>query len=302
MNDDAGAATVRPPTMAQWLLKPNSTWDRNLRLGVAAVLLTAIVQNVLGAVKPSNGVNTVVCFVIAAWIALPTLMKRRGEVLFTETLLLAVAYALMMAVYGLGWTKLVPVQEGYDAATDFVGTLFFALAWLVVSLHEVDEENRKVDLFSAVILILLSFMAAALKFVADVGHADPSIVSQTRLALNLCNAAVFFGLYSAMRRSLLPPDPLTGCIILLFGCGQVAIYGRDCLTSVDSPCAPSTVRGVIALAIAWLLLLGKIAFGLYISYVYFNATYKHFEAPQTRPEATATPGSSSTKAGAQPEI
>jgi len=72
-----------------------------------------------------------------------------------------------------------------------------------------------------------------------------------------------------MRRLFASPDWLTHIMILLFGCAQIAAQGRDCLES-QHPCLPPSLESLAALAIAWSLLLGKIAFGGYASYLYFN--------------------------------
>jgi hypothetical protein len=72
-----------------------------------------------------------------------------------------------------------------------------------------------------------------------------------------------------MRRLLPSPDPVAHVIILLYGCAQIAAQGTDCL-SAKNACAPPALENFVALAIAWTLLLGKIAFGAYTSCLYFN--------------------------------
>lgn len=286
------------PSMFEWLFKPDTVADKVVHLGVAGVVLAAIVKDAVVQVTPSVGMACLICLAIALLLALPILGKKavnEDSSLRSAILALAIAFLGTAILYFLSWTKVWDLPKGYHAATDVISTLFYVAAWYILSAREPDEQTKTADRFALTILCIGLLVAGVTKLVLDQplvnlpktetyrflfeqGSEARLILNAeaARLVLNLCNGAIFLSLYGQLRRLYTSPDPITHVFILLFGCAQIAAHGRDCL-SAATPCAPPTVEAIAALSIAWILLLGKIAFALYLSYLYFNGTPEKLE-------------------------
>lgn len=265
--------TAKRPTMFEWIFKPDSFGDRILHVGFGGFILAAILKDAIKQLTPSTEVTSFVCFSFALLLALPAVIGKtppKDPTLRWPILALATAYAWMSLLYFFNWTQLVKLAAGYDAVTDLIGTLFFVVAWFMISVREADKQSQVADRFALVILCLLALASGASKLLIDSAIGGSAADgAAARLFLNVCNGAVFLSLYGQMRRLLPPPDPVTHTLILLYGCAQIAAHGRDCL-SASKPCSPPALESFVALAIAWTLLLGKVAFGAYVSYLYFN--------------------------------
>lgn len=259
--------------MFQWMFKPDTRFDKFLRAGSGGFFVTILITAAIQHVTATRGVTALVCLAFALLLSVPPIIgvHPKNHSLNAPVLALSMAYAWMALLYLLSWTKLVVRSAGYDAITDVVGTLFFVVAWFLTSTCEMEGSSVTSERVAIVTLCLLLFMSGAAKCVIELRREQLSADYQAaRLLLNICNGAIVLSLYGVMRRLFPPPDPVTHVVILLFGCAQIAAHGRDCL-SVGNACQPPSTEYVIAVFIAWTLLLGKIAFGAYLSYLYFNA-------------------------------
>jgi hypothetical protein len=263
-------------SMLSWIFKPDTLTDKILHSGIGGVILLILFKNVIGEVKTTPGTVSFICLLLALLLLLPILVTNKQPkdgIVIRPALLLAIAYAWISLLYFFKWVKLVrlPAQYAqYDAITDVFGTLFFICAWFMFSKHDPDREGRIAERTAFVVLTLITFGAGVSKTLIDMnivgsGADDPA----ARLILNICNALVVFSLYGQVRRLLPAPDPITHVLILLYGCAQIAAPARDCLYA-SSPCALPSLQAFVALAVDWSLLLGKIAFAVYVSYLYFN--------------------------------
>jgi hypothetical protein len=277
--------------MVEWIFKPNTSWDRGVHLGVGGFILGALILEVVknatasasSAAGPSPALTSIVCFAFALILAIPALIRDtppKAPILGWLNLTLAMAYTWMSLLYFFKWRNICSLPVGYDAATDLVGTLFYAVAWFKVSTNETDHQAQLAERAALAFVCLLAVVFGTTKLVIESplrGLTADQLAAQlalphyqaVRLALNVCNGAVFLSLYNQMRRLLAAPDPVTHVLVLLYGCAQIAAHGTDCL-SAKNACTSPAIENFVALAIAWTLLLGKIAFGTYASYLYFN--------------------------------
>ncbi len=263
--------------MFEWIFRPDTLWDKILHLGFGGFILAIVAKNAIGQITPSPGATSFVCFAFSLLLAIPALIGNspsKDPILRWPTLALAVAYAWMSLLYFFNWTHLwthlLNLSAGYDAVTDLIGTLFFVVAWYMVSAGETDKQSQVAERIALALLCLVVLAAGVSKLLVDAGVGGSLADGQAaRLILNICNGAIFLSLYGQMRRLFPSPDPVTHIVVVLYGCAQIAAQGRDCL-STSVPCAPPALEGLVALAIAWTLLLGKVAFGAYVSYIYFN--------------------------------
>jgi hypothetical protein len=276
--------------MSEWLFRPETALDKALHLGFGGFVLAELLKNALSQITPSSETNFMLCLAFTLLLAVPVLIgttsaDSRLRLLF---LTLAVAFAWMALLYFISWMHLVKLSAGYDAVTDLIGTLFFLVGWYIISEHESDKPSRTVDRVALVVLGLLVFVSGASKLLVDIKDGGAGDAGQAaRLILNMCNGAIFLSLYGQVRRLLPPPDPVTHVFILLYGCAQIAAHGTSCLFSVPKPCTRSSFEWLVAITVAWLLLLGKIAFGTYLSYLYFNGRIADKPPVSASPLATA---------------
>jgi hypothetical protein len=292
--------TDPPPTMYQWIR--NFEFSKLFGgLGITGLIIGFMAKDIIKEIRPSSWTNCIVCMSVCLLLGLPVLLGKspKDPNLRTPALVLACGFLFMALLYLLHAAGIWTIPEGYEVITDVIGTFFFIGAWLSLSLKEPDRENRHAEQVALVILCLFILAAGIVKFYFDLetrGIRRASLstelqldVSIARLIVNLCNGAVLLSLYAQMRRLFRPPDPVIHLFILLFGCAQIAAHGRDCLGE-NPQCFNLVVPLLGASVIAWVLLLGKIAFGLYVSYLYFNA---QMPAAQnvTMPEIDADPKS-----------
>ncbi|SRR6266481_291762 len=258
--------------MLEWIFKSDTGLDKILRLGFGGFILGVLVKNVIVQITPSGAGNTLICLAVSLLLVLPVLTNTppKDPTLKGPTIALASAYVWISLLYFFHWTHLVDLPKGYDAVTDLIGTFCFVVAWGMVSGRETDKQSKGAERVALAVLCLFAFVSGASKLLIDlhVHGGMPADGQAARLILNVCNGAIFLSLYGQMRRLLPSPDLISHTVILLFGCAQIAAHGRDCLES--KACASPSLEGIVALMIAWTLLLGKIAFGAYISYLYFN--------------------------------
>lgn len=265
---------MTPPTMFQWMFDA----AKSPLAGIGGIIVGALALDAIHAIRPTPGVATVVASILAVVLALPLIIDqgqryRRPQTIFA--IFLAIAYVWMAVLYFLNWSGLVQHSRGYDAVTDFVSTAFFAGAWATLTALEPDAQSRLVDRIAVAVLLIVTLLAGIAKFQLD-AHPESADDYAARLMLNLCNGAVFLSLYGQMRRSFSPPDPISHLVILLYGCAQIAAQGADCLPSKSCPLP--TAAGIAAFAIAWGLLLGKVAFAAYVAYISFNPGTLRFAA------------------------
>jgi hypothetical protein len=271
---------VQPKTMAQWIVEKNTTFDIVAKAGIGTAIVGTLVKDGLSGLRPSLEMNTVVSLLVATLLALPILVLQR-QIEIDRTIrrvggILAIAYGFTGLLYFLKLLASFP-PTGYDAVTDLVGTLFYVAAWYTLSSHRADPRGHTVERAALLVTVVIASLFAALKLVFDLGLAknglDPTAQSQAaRLVLNACNGVVLLSLYALMRRLLQQPDAVSQVVILFYGVAQVAAHGRDCLTA-SPPCPPGSVECVAALGIAWTLFLGKVAFGLYVLYLYSHGRF-----------------------------
>lgn len=277
-------ATEPTPTMIEWMFKPESPVAKALRSGVGGIILLAFGQSLIKQIRPTSFGTWLICIVFSLLLTVPAVRCNpppKETTLRWLTLVIAVAYFFMSALYLLNWTGIFTLPTGYDAVTDLVSTLLFAAAWLILLLRERDKQSKDAEVAAFIVLGLLVVAAGISKFVIDTGptgfEADRAAA---RLLLNICNGAIFLSLYGQIRRLFQSPDPVTHIIVLLYGCMQVAAHGRDCLIT-SKPCLFPSLEWIVAISIAWTLLLGKIAFGVYVLFLYFNGQLQ-------QPEETAS--------------
>lgn len=267
--------------MAGWLLKLNTESDTVVRSGVIAIALAASAKDFYQQLKPSAELNAVVSLLMSLLLAWPVVARRnhgaRDLTLTRMMSILSIAYGFTGLLYFLSAMANWP-PSGFDAVTDLLGTLLYVAAWFVLSSREEDTEGFTAERTALPVIVVIAILFASLKTIIDLRMAaNPDLTGgesqrqAARLVLNICNGAVLFSLYGLMRRLLLQPDPLSHVVIALYACAQIAAHGRDCLK--DNACPPGSVESITALGIAWALLLGKISFGLYVLYLYFNATF-----------------------------
>ncbi|HVL08627.1 MAG TPA: hypothetical protein VM512_05660 [Burkholderiaceae bacterium] len=175
----------------------------------------------------------------------------------------------MTLLYLLDVLNILTIPTGFDSLTDAIGTMWFVATWYVLAGRE-NHEARSAEMLLIVLVALSVFIVGGVKFGLQISNPQSEEYNSARLMLNLCNGVVMLGLYRTARGSLPPPDPASHAFIILFGCAQIAAHGRDCLSAVPA-CTANTVSGLVALSIAWALILGKVAFAAYISYCYFNS-------------------------------
>lgn len=280
-----------PLTMVDWWTLRESWADKLLRLGAGGALGLILLRNLVGQITPSVATNSLTSLLIAVALAVPAVIRRTKPPHIDRRLrwsagAFAGAYLWMAALYFLKWTGLAEVPQGYDAITDVMGSLFFVGGWWSLQTKDEDRSSHIADRMALVSLTLLTVLIGAAKFVADRNETDnTSIQAAARLGLNLCNGAIFLGLYLQLRRLLLAPDPVTHCALLLFGCAQVAAHARDCLSASET-CELPSLPAVIAIAVSWILLLGKFLFGAYVLYLCGHARLSDSK-PDAEPPAAA---------------
>jgi len=268
--------------MGEWLFK-NDTWaELAVRLGFFGYLLAAVGASLidkLDQVIPTDAAQFVGSIIIALLLFLPWYLGLKPrDVHFSKfAVIMAGAYGLIGSLYllhllGLHPFANAPIAKSYDTLTDVLGSLVFVAGWHNLSQFNPEPSDVRSE---RVIIILLTFVLVACGvwkgWVEAVANPSAESVAAARLLLNACNGAIFLSLYIQMRRLLQFPDPLTHLLIVLFGCAQIAASGRDCLSDVQQ-CAASTAQGIAAYSIAWMLLAGKIAFGVYVLFLYYNGT------------------------------
>jgi hypothetical protein len=280
--------------MAQWIFRSDSALDKALRLGVGGSILGILAGDLIHLVRPSAGTTAAICILLALVLFIPVLLRTgatRNRIVQLTVTMLSVAYVFMGLLYFFNWIGAwIPSgrQEAfYDATTDAIGTLFFVTAWFLVSKLESAPETRVAEHVSLAILCILVVIAGSTKLVIELQGRDTTAdYSSARLMLNLCNGAIFLSLYNQMRRNIGSPDVASHVLILFYGCAQIAAHGRDCLAG-STPCSTQTTEGLVALAIAWSLLLGKIAFAAYLSYLFFTQDDSRNRRIPASSEATA---------------
>ena len=265
--------------MVAWIFKSNTPLDGFLRVGFGGSVLVLLGKNAVGQINTTPGTVSLICLLSAFLLAFPAINSKTqpaDESVRRPVLVLSVAYAWMALLYFFKWIGWARVPATYDAFTDVLGTLFFIVAWFMLLPLETDEQSHSAEAAALTVLTFLTvaagFSKAFVEMPAQFGQTDEVAV---RLALNICNAAVFFSLYGLMRRLLPSPDPVTHVLLVLYGCAQIAAPARDCLTAVSGtvsalPCTFPSFPRFLGAAVEWILLLGKVAFAVYLSYLYFN--------------------------------
>ncbi len=258
-------------SMLAWL-KPASLQDVAGKLGLAVVILGALIKNAVEHMTWGAQTQAIVCGLFTLVLALTAAAAPRtaaaGRFRWTVGLV-AAAYAWMTLLYLMGMVKEFAQPAGYDAATDMAGTLVFIGAWFCLP-SPADDEAGQADRMLMIVAALAIFISGGIKVGLQAkGMTTGDEYQAARLMLNMCNGVAMLGLYGAIRRTQRPPDPVTHALIVFFGCAQVAARGRDCLGLTDA-CVVGSISGLTAYAIAWILLLGKIALAAYIAYCYFN--------------------------------
>jgi hypothetical protein len=267
-----------PPTMFQWMFGPAARW---LHASVGGFVLAALAPDVIHAIQPTPGVMSAVAGILAIVLALPLIVdqgRRHRRPQTVCAVFLAIAYVWMAALYFVNWSGFIQLPRGYDAITDIVSTGFFACAWATLTVLESDTQSRFVDRIAVAALVMAVLFAGLAKFHLDAKPDTPDD-NAARLMLNLCNGAVFLSLYAQMRRVFSPPDPLSHLVILLYGCAQIAAHGADCVGL--KTCHLPGAAAIAAFVIAWGLLLGKIAFAVYVAYFSFNVATLRSPRPRS---------------------
>ncbi|HLG55528.1 MAG TPA: hypothetical protein VI485_09365 [Vicinamibacterales bacterium] len=293
----------KTPTMLEWMFAPEAPLDRMLRRGAASVIFAGIVTAGMKQFSPTSTVNTVVCLIIALALLIPPALVTvppRDRLIRVPVLVLGAAFAWMALLFFFDASGILRFGVGFETVTDVIGTLFFAGGWFLMTSHVNDPSEQNADRVSIVLVCVLLVIAGAAKVVVSPAdpNANPALLSlpqranvdAARLLLNVGNAAVLWGLYSLMRRLLPPPDPLTHTLILLYGCAQIAAPARDCL---KDGCV-TTLQTIVAFSVAWSLLIGKVAVGLYVAYLYFNGAVS--------PRRQREPGSGAGDSNPAPEL
>jgi hypothetical protein len=274
-------------SMLEWL-KPDSLQKAGLTVALATPIFATLVKDAVDHVTWSTPTQAIVSGVLALTLATAAANAPLTPVAprFRLTVfIIAAAYALIALLYLIKVLKLFTPPNGYDAVTDTAGTLVFVGAWLCLP-SAVDDEARRADRMLMIVVALGIFLSGGIKIALQVkGIATVEELGAARLMLNLCNGAALLGLYGTMRRTQRPPDPFTHTLILFFGCTQVAAQGSDCLTGPGA-CAIDSVSGLAAYTIAWILLLGKIAFAGYVAFCYFNPPSEAVEDGAETPSST----------------
>jgi hypothetical protein len=270
--------TISPHlTMSKWLVQSNTRMDIVARATFLAMVLAPVIANITDDFSPSPGTNWAVSIAVAALLLYQSFIGKDGPMdarLRAVCKWLATAFGWMALMYILKWLKVVGIPNGYDAVTDLIGTLFFVGAWAQLTSCEVNVDWRAADRLALALLCALAVVSGVAKFLFDINlHQAQDVVgfqAAARLALNICNGAILVGLYLSMCRMLQPPTPLVHVVVLLYGCSQISAHGTDCL---PDQCVMPSFSAAVALLTAWALLAGKVAFGLYVVYLYGHGKF-----------------------------
>lgn len=285
--------TTRRVSMIRWLTRRRSIAGGVLQTLIVAPVAAIILENVWRAVinggveiRPALVTNAVVAGALFLTLLYAAMIGRRGEAAWLRgfVALLAAAYFLTAILYALPLLPAAmrpPTVVGFDPFTDVLGSFLFLGAWAVVAHRDPDKASAFGDLLAQFLLALILIAAGGAKWMIETGVALPPLwtadsgaaTQAARLVLNVANGAILFGLYATMRRLLPAPFSVIHLIILLYACAQVAAPGRDCLNA-DPSCDAmnaASLESIVALAIAWTLVIGKLAFVMYAMFAFYTS-------------------------------
>ena len=108
-----------------------------------------------------------VCVLSALVLAVPALNVKtppKDNAFRWPCVALAAAYAWTALLYLARWTGIYTLLAGYDALTDFIGTLFYVAAWFIVTDRIRNTEVQQAERRSVVFLILVALISGGAKF------------------------------------------------------------------------------------------------------------------------------------------
>src|SRR5262249_25621251 len=108
--------TEQQPSMFEWIFKPDTLWDRIVRVGFGGFLLAVLGTNLIKQVKPSNAWEVLVCLMVFLLLLVPSVTKNpppRDPTLRAPTIALGFAYVWMALLYFFNATQLIKLPVGY---------------------------------------------------------------------------------------------------------------------------------------------------------------------------------------------
>jgi len=246
----------------------------NSRLVAISFVLPLLIEEAIKAsihAGPSKAQNITVCLIASAWLFwLAFRGKPKSETVrsFHHSLIfLACGYLFIAILYFLP-TLNITVANGYDSITELLGSvLFIGAAASLLRARSTDNE-REVDLAILICLSILILLACIGKAIFDF-HLNPSATvedaSAARLLVNICNGGIVLILYSQLRRISGGVHPLIHVSIVFFAIAEIVAQGSSCQTSTREPCRAESMAAIVALGIAWSLLVGKVVFVSFVT-------------------------------------
>jgi hypothetical protein len=264
-----------------------------LAVGFVTLIVFELFKNWIvdkgASLPPSNLLNCLVCLAVGILLVLPQVLleEPKNPDMKAPTNCIITAYFIMALLYLISLLGLDPVGKteingvynpgrvGYDSFSDTISSFFFVAAWFFFARLERDPVKVVQERLVMLILLILLLSSGALKAYLDLGmDIQSALLSEVdkmkhtlsaaaaRQLLNLCNGAIFLGVYMLMVRLFSIRNPLTHLLILFFGCAQILADARDCLD-----CKPFALM-LEAYVVGWILVIGKLAFGLYVHECY----------------------------------
>jgi hypothetical protein len=215
---------------------------------------------------PNLAQSITVSLIAAAWLFWLAFSERPlGRVVQTlriSLIFLATGYLFIAILYLLAAWK-ITVADGYDAFSELLGSLLFAAAAASLLGTEPKDDERKANLALLVCLSLLVFVGCVGKAIFDF-HLNPLAQEQdthaARLLINVCNGGLILLLYGQLRKLRGTDHPLIHISIIFFAIAEIVAHETPCPAIKDIPCRPDGMGALVALGVAWSLLLGKVVF------------------------------------------
>lgn len=237
------------------------------------LLYEALLKISIEHLSPDDSVNAVVSLFAGFWLIwLPGaggLKSEKQQALSPPLILLGCGFLFISTLYFLPWLG-VKITVGYDPITELIGSMFFIAAGFALNYHDDSVDDRRADFTLLLLAGILLALAALAKLLFDQLFRVPADSAAARLVIDVCNGLIVLTLLSQFRRSFGRVHLLLRVSIMFWAFAQIVAHGRSCEITPTHACGLTSVQGVVALGIAWSLMLGKIAFVVFVVDGYIN--------------------------------